>query len=30
MKKELMNAAFRTILDDATDMIFLKDVNLVY
>lgn len=30
MKKELMSAAFRTILDDAAEMIFLKDVNLVY
>lgn len=30
MKEELMSAAFRTILDDTTDMIFLKDVNLVY
>lgn len=30
MKEELMSAAFRTILDDATDMIFLKDTNLVY
>lgn len=30
MKEELMNAAFRTILDEATEMIFLKDVDLVY
>lgn len=30
MKKELMSAAFCTILDDAADMIFLKDENLVY
>ena len=30
MKEELMSAAFRTILDEATEMIFLKDVDLVY
>ncbi len=30
MKEELMKAAFRTILDEATEMIFLKDVDLVY
>ena len=30
MKEELMGAAFRSILDDTTDMIFLKDENLVY
>lgn len=30
MKNELMSAAFKTILDDAAEMIFLKDANLVY
>lgn len=30
MKEQLMSAAFRTMLDEATEMIFLKDVDLVY
>lgn len=30
MNEKLMSAAFRTMLDNTTDMIFLKDVNLVF
>lgn len=30
MKEELMSAALRAMLDDTTDMIFIKDVNLVF
>lgn len=30
MNEELMSAAFKTILDNTTDMIFIKDVNLVF